>query len=58
MIKSYFELEKRPAGAFLADQIVFWASKASPQGLFGRIKLYFELEKRPAGAFRVDKIVF
>jgi len=27
-IKLYFEPEKRPAGAFRADQIVFWARKA------------------------------
>ena len=35
--------ESRPAGAFCADKIVFWARKAT--------KLYFEPESRPAGGF-------
>ena len=34
-IKLYFEPEKRPAGAFWADQIVFRAGKASRRGLLG-----------------------
>ena len=33
--KLCFELEKRLAGAFWADKIVFWARKASHGGLFG-----------------------
>ena len=36
-IKLYFELEKRPAGAFLADKIVFWATKSFRRGLLGQI---------------------
>ena len=36
-IKLYFEPEKRPAGAFLADNIVFWARKSSRRGLLGKI---------------------
>ena len=36
-IKLYFEPEKRPAGAFLADKIVFWARKSSRRGLLGKI---------------------
>ena len=35
--KLYFEPEKRPAGAFLADKIVFWARKSSRGGLLGKI---------------------
>ena len=34
-IKLYFEPKKRPAGAFLADIIVFWVTKASRRGLLG-----------------------
>ena len=33
----YFELEKRPAGAFLADKLVFLARKPSRRGLLGKI---------------------
>ena len=35
--KLYFEPEKRRAGAFLADKIVFWARKSSRRGLLGKI---------------------
>ena len=35
--KLYFEPEKRPAGAFGADTVSFWARKASRRGLLGKI---------------------
>ena len=31
----YFGLQKRPAGFFGGDKIVFWATNASRRGLFG-----------------------
>ena len=34
-IKLYFEPEKRPAGAFWAGKIVFWAEQVSRRGLLG-----------------------
>ena len=34
-IKLHFELEKYPAGAFWADQIVFWVGKASRRAPLG-----------------------
>ena len=34
-IKLYFDSEKRPAGAFWADQIVFLVTKASGKDLLG-----------------------
>ena len=36
-MKLYFELEKRPAGGFFADIIVFWTRKSSRRGLLGKI---------------------
>ena len=36
-IQLYFEPEKRPAGALLADQIVFRARKLSRRGHLGNI---------------------
>ena len=36
-IQLYFEPDKRPAGAFWADTIAFWARKASRRGLLGKI---------------------
>ena len=35
--KLHFEPEKRPAGAFWADQIGFWVRKSSRRGLLGKI---------------------
>ena len=46
--------ESRPAGAFWADKIVFWARKASHRGLFGG---WNEPESRPAGAFWAKYVI-
>ena len=35
--KLYFELGKRPAGAFLVEKVVLWARKSSRRGLLGKI---------------------
>ena len=36
-IKLYFEPEKRPAGVFLADEILFWVRKSARKALLGKI---------------------
>ena len=60
----------RPAGAFLADEIVFWGRQApfladkivfwvrnaSRRGFLGGYNFILGLEMRPAGGFWADKI--
>ena len=57
----YFALgitESRPAGAFWADKIVFWARNASRRSLLGGSNCIFGYKSVPQGPFGRMKLYF
>ena len=57
-IKLSSKPEKRPAGAFWADKIVFWAEKSSRRGLLSGSNCNFSQKVVPQDSFGWIKLYF